>query len=319
MSWLSRVVNVFREERVTDELDEELQFHVESRARDLIADGLAPDEAYREARRRLGNAGVIRERSREVKLVAGLDALLRDMRFAIRMLRRDLRRLAGRDRLPGAGDWRLHGGVRARRRADPSAAARPRSGDARLRRRARRRRPRPHVVQLSALRAPRRGGEGSRRAGRVQLPVPEPRDIRRDRRRGTRVRAVRLRKRLWHARRHTRSRACDRSLRRRPGRRSRRGRAQPRLLDEAVWQGPARDRPHVHAGAEDVPDRRRRAGRLHGHRAGNQHEPVDAAHVHAGAFVALAHRPWLALVQGHGTARGRAPGRRGSAARCRPC
>ncbi len=36
MSWLSRVVNVFREERVTDELDEELQFHVESRARDLI-------------------------------------------------------------------------------------------------------------------------------------------------------------------------------------------------------------------------------------------------------------------------------------------
>ena len=90
MSWLSRVVNVFRQERVTDELDEELQFHVESRARDLIADGLAPDEAYREARRRLGNAGVIRERSREVKLVAGLDALMRDMRFAIRMLRRDL-------------------------------------------------------------------------------------------------------------------------------------------------------------------------------------------------------------------------------------
>ena len=90
MSWLSRVVNVFRQERVTDELDEELQFHVESRARDLVGDGLAPDEAYREARRRLGNAGVIRERSREVKLVAGLDALMRDMRFAIRMLRRDL-------------------------------------------------------------------------------------------------------------------------------------------------------------------------------------------------------------------------------------
>ena len=89
MSWLSRVVNVFREERVTDELDEELQFHVDSRARDLMAGGLAPDEAYREARRRLGNAGVIRERSRDVKLVAGLDAVLRDVRFAIRMLRRD--------------------------------------------------------------------------------------------------------------------------------------------------------------------------------------------------------------------------------------
>ena len=90
MSRFSRIANVFRQERVTDELDEELQFHVDSRARDLMADGLAPDEAYREARRRLGNAGVIRERSREVKLVAGLDAVLRDMRFAIRMLRRDL-------------------------------------------------------------------------------------------------------------------------------------------------------------------------------------------------------------------------------------
>ena len=90
MSRFSRIANVFRQERVTDELDEELQFHVDSRARDLMADGLAPDEAYREARRRLGNAGVIRERSREVKLVAGLDAVVRDMRFAIRMLRRDL-------------------------------------------------------------------------------------------------------------------------------------------------------------------------------------------------------------------------------------
>ena len=55
MSWLSRVVNVFREERVTDELDEELRFHVESRARDLIADGLPPDEAYR---RRGGGLGM---------------------------------------------------------------------------------------------------------------------------------------------------------------------------------------------------------------------------------------------------------------------
>ena len=53
---------------------------------------------------------------------------------------------------------------------------------------------------------------------RVQLPVPEPRDIRRDRRRRTRVRAVRVRQRLWHARRDAGSRARDRSLRRRPGR-----------------------------------------------------------------------------------------------------
>jgi putative ABC transport system permease protein len=89
MSWLSRVVNVFRAERVTDELDEELQFHVDSRARDLMTHGMTSEDAYREARRRLGNAGAIRERSRDVKLVARLDDLVRDLRFAIRMLRRD--------------------------------------------------------------------------------------------------------------------------------------------------------------------------------------------------------------------------------------
>src|SRR5215213_3504455 len=89
MSWLSRVANVFRADRVTDELDEELQFHVDSRARDLMTHGMTSEEAYREARRRLGNAGAIRERSRDVKLVARLDDVVRDLRFAIRMLRRD--------------------------------------------------------------------------------------------------------------------------------------------------------------------------------------------------------------------------------------
>ena len=47
MSWLSRIVNVFRGGAGDRQLDEELQFHVDSRARDLMADGLAPDEAYR--------------------------------------------------------------------------------------------------------------------------------------------------------------------------------------------------------------------------------------------------------------------------------
>jgi predicted permease len=90
MSWLSRVVNVFRPGRVTDDLDEELAFHVEARARDLEAAGLSRDQAQREARLRLGNAAVLRERSLDVKLASGLDSLLRDVRLGARMLRRDL-------------------------------------------------------------------------------------------------------------------------------------------------------------------------------------------------------------------------------------
>jgi hypothetical protein len=39
MSWLSRVVNVFRADRVSREIDEELQFHLDSRIEDLVRAG----------------------------------------------------------------------------------------------------------------------------------------------------------------------------------------------------------------------------------------------------------------------------------------
>ena len=109
------------------------------------------------------------------------------MRFAIRILHRDLVVSLAAIASPGAGDHRS-GGVPPGRDADPSAAACARSGDAGLGRRARRRRARTHVVQLSALRGSRRRGPGARGAGRFQLPVSERRHIRHRRRRRTRVR-----------------------------------------------------------------------------------------------------------------------------------
>jgi hypothetical protein len=89
MSWLSRLANVFRSSRVGDALDEELAFHVESTTDALIKDGLSPDEAAAQARRRLGNAAALRERSRDVKLLPWLDAIVRDLGFGVRMLRKD--------------------------------------------------------------------------------------------------------------------------------------------------------------------------------------------------------------------------------------
>jgi hypothetical protein len=89
MSWLARVVNVFRSARVEDDLDEEMQFHLDETTRRLTAEGLSSEAASREARRRLGNGLAVRERSRDVKLLPWLDALLRDIRFGIRVLRKD--------------------------------------------------------------------------------------------------------------------------------------------------------------------------------------------------------------------------------------
>jgi hypothetical protein len=88
MSWLSRVVNVFRERRLQREWDEELRFHVEARTDDLVRDGMMRGEAEAEAARRLGPTLLARDESRDIRLLPWLDALLRDVRFGLRVLRK---------------------------------------------------------------------------------------------------------------------------------------------------------------------------------------------------------------------------------------
>ena len=88
MSWWSRTVNVLRAKRLDRDLDEELQFHVEARAREFMADGMAEPEARARARRRFGSALRLREQSRDVKLWPWLESVVRDTRFAIRALRK---------------------------------------------------------------------------------------------------------------------------------------------------------------------------------------------------------------------------------------
>jgi len=86
----SRFLNAFRSSRVNDSLDEELRFHVEERTRELAAAGHSPEDAARQARRVLGNTLVLRDRSRDVKLLPWLDAVLRDVRYGARVLRKNL-------------------------------------------------------------------------------------------------------------------------------------------------------------------------------------------------------------------------------------
>lgn len=88
MSLLSRLMNVWRADRVAEELDEELQFHLGERIRRLVEDGMAPDDAAREARRRFGSPLRLREESRDVKLLPWLDSLLRDLSLGLRMARK---------------------------------------------------------------------------------------------------------------------------------------------------------------------------------------------------------------------------------------
>ena len=87
MSWFGRLRNHLRDSAVSKEIRREMQFHLAERADDLVAGGMTPEAARREARRRFGSLAYQTERTRERDLFAWLDTLTSDLRYALRGLR----------------------------------------------------------------------------------------------------------------------------------------------------------------------------------------------------------------------------------------
>ncbi len=85
---------VFWRPRVGAEVDDEIAFHLEMRTRDLVAQGLTPDAARREAERRIGDLTKMRrelralggERNRSMERTQYFSELLQDVAFAARQL-----------------------------------------------------------------------------------------------------------------------------------------------------------------------------------------------------------------------------------------
>ena len=71
------------------EIDEELRLHLELRTAENLAAGMSPEEAARAARRRFGNVQSIREECRDVRGASFGETMLRDIRFGLRMLRKN--------------------------------------------------------------------------------------------------------------------------------------------------------------------------------------------------------------------------------------
>jgi putative ABC transport system permease protein len=88
MAWHHRLWNLLRQRRLADDIDEELQFHIESSIRSNIASGMSPAEARRDALRRFGNHASIRDRARDADIFMFADSLRQDLGFAFRSLRR---------------------------------------------------------------------------------------------------------------------------------------------------------------------------------------------------------------------------------------
>lgn len=83
MSWIRRL---FAGRRLNAELHAELRFHVDRLADDLMARGMAPEDARREATLRFGGETQIAEDCRDVRGTARVESFVQDLRYAIRVL-----------------------------------------------------------------------------------------------------------------------------------------------------------------------------------------------------------------------------------------
>ena len=83
-----RLRSIFRRRRAEEEIDEELQFHLEKKTEEGVAEGLSPQEARDRALRSMGGLEKQKEEMRDARHVHWLTDFLDDLRYAVRSLRR---------------------------------------------------------------------------------------------------------------------------------------------------------------------------------------------------------------------------------------
>jgi len=79
---------IFQRRRMTDDLSEEMQQHLEEKIEALVAGGMTREEAVHAAHRAFGNATLLEQRSREVWMWPWIESLWADVKFALRQLRK---------------------------------------------------------------------------------------------------------------------------------------------------------------------------------------------------------------------------------------
>jgi len=86
MHWLGRF---FQKQESERQLDAELRFHLEKQVADYVASGMAPEEARRRANLSFGAVEAVKERSREARRASFVETLLQDIRYGVRILRKN--------------------------------------------------------------------------------------------------------------------------------------------------------------------------------------------------------------------------------------
>jgi predicted permease len=86
MRWYQRF---FRRGLTEKHLDAELRFHLEQQIADYVVAGMTPEEARRRARLEFGGLDQVKEECRDVGAARFMEALLQDVRYGVRMLRKN--------------------------------------------------------------------------------------------------------------------------------------------------------------------------------------------------------------------------------------
>ncbi|HXM44021.1 MAG TPA: ABC transporter permease [Bryobacteraceae bacterium] len=81
-----RLRSLARRQRVEEDLNKELRFHLDQQLAENLAAGMPPDEARRAALRRLGGVTQIQEECRDMRRADHIETSWRDLRYALRSL-----------------------------------------------------------------------------------------------------------------------------------------------------------------------------------------------------------------------------------------
>ena len=85
----NRIKSLFNRRRLEQELQDELRSHVEMDRLDRIHQGESPEEAHQNASRDFGNFLLPAEAVRETWGTAGLERLVKDVRYSFRQMKRN--------------------------------------------------------------------------------------------------------------------------------------------------------------------------------------------------------------------------------------
>ena len=81
--------NILYKQRVDQDLDQEIRTYLDLVAEEKARSGMSRDEALQQARRELGGVEQLKENVRDVRVGVSMDNLLQDLRYGLRVLRRN--------------------------------------------------------------------------------------------------------------------------------------------------------------------------------------------------------------------------------------